>query len=324
MSHLTLGRRRFVHTSIAAVTAGLTALRVQSGETQNTGPTGRILFVRDGNVWAWERGEAIELFGVGTASDARWSPDGESVLFVANESSYSELALRDLTTGTDEQLTRNAPPLDLEPGSEAFVGRSSWARDPAWSDSGRIAFIADYEETGRMALWLIETPGENAVLAPELEPDGIDIEGVSLSTSGALAAYTVKSFDGVDYNTAVVLRDLSDGAVYPIVEEPGGVYDPAISPDEQWIAVTIRSRAGVSDLWIVSRADGTTTQVTFGEQAVAATWSPDGLWIGYVRPSGDGFALQAIPVRDGALTGSSVGLGEWDGLDATSGLSWTV
>jgi len=232
--------------------------------------------------------------------------------------------LRDLTTGTDDQLTRNAPPLDLEAGSEAYVGRSSWARDPAWSNSGRIAFIADYEETGRMALWLIETPGENAVLAPESEPDVIDIEGVSLSTSGALAAYTVKSFDGVDYNTAVVLRDLSDGIVYPFVEAPGGVYDPAISPDEQWIAVTIRSRAGVSDLWIASRSDGSATQVTFGEQAVAATWSPDGSWIGYVRPSGDGFALQAIPVRNGALTGISVGLGEWDGLDATSGLSWTV
>lgn len=324
MSRMNLGRRRFVQSAIAGVVAGVIALRVRPGESQEPGPSGRISFVRDGNVWVWEQGDATELFGGGTASDARWSPDGDSVLYVANQSTYSDLMLRNLTSGTDEQLTRNAPPIDLEPGSEAYVGRSSWARDPTWSDSGRIAFIADYEETGRLALWLIETPGENAILARELEPDGADIEGVSLSTSGALAAYTVKSFDGVDYSTAVVLRDLSDGAVYPIVEESDGVYDPAISPNEQWIAVTIRSRAGVSDLWIASRSDGSATQVTFGEQAVAATWSPDGSWISYVRPSGDGFALQAIPVRNGALTGISVGLGEWDGLDATSGLSWTV
>lgn len=315
---------RFRLLLLIVVACSLLMLGVTTGDSaaQLGQPGGRILFVRDGDVWAWDGTDGKELFGSGTASDARWSPDGDQVLYVEYRGSYSDLMLRDLETGTDEQLTENAPPLEMEAGSLEWVNWSSWARDPAWSESGRIAFVADYEPSGRMALWLIETPGEDAVQAPELEPDPVDIEGVSLSESGALVAYSVTGFDGVDYRTSIVLRDLSDGAVYPLVDEPGGVYDPAISPDEQWIAVTIRSRTGVSDIWVVSRSDATATQVTFGEQAVAATWSPDGSWLGYLRPSGDGFALQAIPIQAGGLAGVSVGLGEWDGVDSTSGLSW--
>ncbi len=298
------------------------AVSLASVSAQDVGPNGRILFVRDGNVWNWDNGDATELFGDGTASDARWSPDGRQVLYVVNDSSYSDLMLHDLRTGNEQQLTNNAPPAEFEPGSQLYVSRSSWARDPAWSASGRIAFIADFEESGRMALWLIETPGEGAILGPESVYDENDIEGVSLSASGALAAYSINGFDGVTYYTAVVLRDLSDGVVYPIVDEMGGVYDPAISPDEQWISVTIRSTDGVSDIWVVSRSDGVATQLTFGEQAVAANWSPDGDWLAYVRPSGDGFALAAIPMGTGSASGEAVNLGEWNGLDATSGLSW--
>jgi len=323
MSGVVIGRRRVVFGLGATVAAIAIRVRPERAGSQGLQPGGRILFVRDGNVWVWDEGDSSELFGSRAASDARWSPDGDQVLYVSNESSYSNLMLRDLATGAVEQLTDNAPPIDFEPGSALYVGWSSWARDPAWSESGRIAFIADYEESGRMALWLIETPGENAVLAPELAPEAFDIDGTSISVSGALTAYAVKMFDGVDYRTAVVLRDLSDGAVYPLVDEPGGVYDPAISPDEQWIAMTIRSTGGTSDIWIASRADRSATQVTFGEQAVASTWSPDGSWLAYLRPSGDGFALQAIPVARGGPAGASIGLGEWDGLDSTSGMSWS-
>ena len=293
------------------------------GNAQNGQPPGKILLVRDGVVWIWQGGDLQELYGDSNLSDARWSPDGDEILYVATQDTYSDLVLLDIDRGVTEQLTNNAPPPDLEPGSQLYVNRSSWALDPSWSESGRIAFISDYEESGRMALWLMESVGASAVLAPELEPTGADIEGVSLSESGALAAYCVNSFDGVNYYTSVVLRDLSDGIVYPIVDEPGGVYDPSISPDEQWIAVTIRSPEGVSDLWLWNREDSSTTQLTFGEQAVAATWSPDGDWLAYLRPSGDGFGLWAIPMGNGTAAGPAISLGEWDGVDATSGLSWS-
>lgn len=271
----------------------------------------------------WQGGDTRELHGDGNLSDARWSPDGDQVLYVATQDSYSDLVLWDIDRGVTEQMTDYAPPLDLEPGSQQYVNRSSWALDPSWSsDSGRIAFVSDYEESGRMALWLIESPGADAVLAPEAAPTGVDIEGVSLSASGALAAYCVKSFDGVNHYTTVVLRDLSDGIEYPIGAD-GGVYDPSISPDEQWIAVTHRSPEGISDIWLLGRADGSATQLTFGEQAVAAAWSPDGNWLAYLRPSGDGFGLRVLPMGDGAATGTPISLGEWDGIDATSGLSWS-
>lgn len=305
---------------VLASTVGMTSsyTRAQDGQVP-----GKILLVRDGATWMWQGGEVQELFGQGNLRDARWSPDGDQILYVATQDSYSDLVLFDLDTGTTEQLTNNAPPSDLVPGSQLYVTWSSWAIDPSWSESGRIAFIADYEESGRMALWLMESPGADAVLAPELAPTGVDIEGVSLSGRGDLAAYCVKSFDGVNYYTTVVLRDLSDGTEYPFVDEAGGVYDPSISPDEQWIAATIRSPEGVSDIWVVGRSDATATQITFGEEAVAATWSPNGEWLAYLRPSGDGFGLWAIPMSDGSAAGAPIGLGEWDGVDATSGLSWS-
>lgn len=305
---------------VMASTVGVTGTFASAQDVQ---VPGKILLVRDGAAWMWQGGDMHEVYSQGNLSDARWSPDGDQILYVVTQDTYSDLVLLDIDTGVTEQLTNNAPPPDLEPGSQLYVGRSSWALDPSWSESGRIAFVADYEESGRMALWLMESPGAGSVLAPELEPTGVDIEGVSLSTSGALAAYCVKSFDGVNYYTTVVLRDLSDGIEYPIVDEPGGVYYPSISPDEQWIAATIRSADGVNDIWVVARSDTTATQITFGEEAIAAAWSPDGEWLAYLRPSGDGFSLWAIPMSDGAATGASVSLGEWDGIDATSGLSWS-
>lgn len=303
----------------------VSAMVLGSGvQAQNLLPPGKILMVRDGTIWLWQGGNLNAVYGAGNIKDARWSPDGDRILYVSVHDTYSDLMLLNTATGVAERLTNNAPPPDLEPGSQAYVNRSSWALDPSWSESGRIAFISDYEESGRLALWLMESPGAGAVLAPEIAPTGVDIEGVSLSTSGALAAYCVKSFDGTNYYTSVVLRDLSDGVEYPIVDEAAGVYDPSVSPDEQWIAVTIRSEDGTSDIWVVSRADLRATQITFGEQAVAASWSPDGDWLAYLRPSGDGFGLWVIPMGVGAAAGPAVRLGEWDGIDATSGLSWSL
>ncbi len=309
-------------TVLMLITAAV-GVTCSTGKAQSGQMPGKILMVRDSAAWMWQGGDLHEVYGDGNLSDARWSPDGDQILYVATQDTYSDLVLLDIDTGVTEQLTDYAPPLDFEPGSQLYVNRSSWALDPSWSESGRIAFISDYEESGRMALWLMESPGAGAVLAPEDAPTGVDIEGVSLSASGALAAYCIKSFDGVNYFTTVVLRDLSDGIEYPLGVETGGVYDPTISPDEQFVAATIRSPEGVSDLWLLGRADSSATQLTFGEQAVAAAWSPDGNWLAYLRPSGDGFGLWAMPMGDGAAAGSPVSLGEWDGIDATSGLSWS-
>lgn len=319
-------RSRVIATmSIAVLIAtAVIGLSLQRARAQAENPPGRILFVRDGVAWVWENGSATELFGDGNVSDPRWSPDGNDVLYVSNQAGYSDLVLWSSVTGTIEALTDNAPPVDLQPGSQEYVTWSSWARDPSWSASGRIGFAADYEPSGRMALWLMESPEAGAVAALEYEPSSRDIEGVSLSTSGELAAYTERTFDGAAYSTTVVLRDLSDGIVYPLLDEVDVAFDPAISPDEQWIAMTIRSASGVSDIWIVARSGLTSSQITLSAQANGAVWSPDGNWLAYVRPDGDEFEILAIPIQNGSAAGEPISLGSWNDVDAASGLSWGV
>ena len=129
---------------------------------------GKILMVRDSAAWMWQGGDLHELYGDGNLSDPRWSPDGDQILYVATQDTYSDLVLLDIDTGVTEQLTDNAPPLDLEPGSQLYVNRSSWALDPFWSESGRIAFIVGLRRVrpdGALADGV--DLGPDAVLAPE-------------------------------------------------------------------------------------------------------------------------------------------------------------
>jgi Tol biopolymer transport system component len=282
-------------------------------------PAGRILFVRDGDVWLWHDGDAAVLFAHGAASDPRWSPDASQVLYVQNGDGYSDLVLRTLAGETDTPLTSNEPL--AEPGSQEYAQMSAWVRDPAWSASGLVAFAADYNPENRLELWLLPVLGSPAVRAPDGGTPG-HVEAVSLSAGGTLAAYTVHLTDGIVSWTEVALRDLTNGTPYVIADDPGGAYDPAISPNEASVVVSIRDGNGVSDLWSIERATGDRRQLTSGAQASAAVWSPDGAWIAYLRPDGDAFGLWAVPIRDGAA-GEPVELGRWDGVDATSGLSWT-
>lgn len=278
--------------------------------------------MRDGDVWAWSQGGAERVVANGAATDACWSPNGRQVLFVQESDSYSDLVLYDLASGTNQQLTFNAPPLELEPGSELYVNRSSWVVDPSWSESGRIAFVADFDVN--MDIWLMDSPGGAAVPALEALPDERAISGVDLAPSGVLVAFTLTEFNDVSYHTSVWLRDLSDGSDFLIADEPNGAYDPAISPNETSIALSIRADGDVSDLWLVSRSDGSEAQLTNGAQASSTAWSPDGAWLAYLRPNGNEFELWALPMLNEQPLGEAVKLGSWGGVDAPSGLSWTL
>jgi TolB protein len=124
----------------------------------------------------------------------------------------------------------------------------------------------------------------------------------------------------------VGMRDLNLGTTYPMIEGPQGAYDPAISPDGEWIVASIRDENGVSDLWICNRADETLTRLTEDAQASNATWSPDGEWIAYLRWEGKGFELRALQVDldEVKVVGRSKKLLDADQIDSTCGLSWNT
>ena len=71
-----------------------------SGRAAEPDVVGRIAFVRDGGLWVWENGETTRLLRESAVCDARWSPDGQTILFVRNAISYSDLALLNVQTAS--------------------------------------------------------------------------------------------------------------------------------------------------------------------------------------------------------------------------------
>lgn len=284
-------------------------------------PPGRIAFVRDGDVWVWSGGDEERLFRDGAASDPRWSPSGQELLFVRAGDSYSNLVLRYLEAGGEVALTANQPGYQI--GSPEYAANSVWAIDPAWSPSGLIAFASDYYTPGgTMTLWLIPDLSGGAVPALAAQDEG-HISNVCLSRDGSIAGYTVRGTTPEGFNTTyVALRDLNDGLAYVIADDPGGAFDPAISPDDRRVAVSIRAADGMTDIWLVDRQTGDRTRVTENAQATNATWSPDGAWLAYLRMVDYRFEIWAVPV-DGTVIGEPSRLARYNNLDPTSGLSWT-
>lgn len=291
---------------------------------QSNEPEGRIAFIRDGNLWVWTPEEAGVLTSPGDAQDPTWSPDGDQLLFVQNGGSYSNLVLHEVKDERNVRITDNEA--YVESGSPDYVASSSWALDPSWSASGAIAFASDKGSTDDLIqLWMMDSVRDDPFVAPYDGGDAGDIEQVALNTGGDLAAYTVLASGGaLGGITYVAVRDLDTGVTTPIAEGPLGAYDPAIAPDDASVVVSIRDSGGISDLWIVDLQSGDAVQLTEGEQAANAVWSPDGAWLAWMSPNDRSFDIWAarIDAEDAELVSDPIRIVEAPGIDATSGLSW--
>jgi Tol biopolymer transport system component len=303
----------------SAVAAGLARRRVLAAIDPRQLP-GKIAFTRNGSIWVWSGGTANELVTADNISDPRWSPDGNQLLYVRMQNSYSDLYLYDLPTGAETQLTANQPYDEV--GSLDYARNSSWALDPDWSRSGLIGFMSDtYGSAGFLSLWLLASPADNPYLALQTVQED-DISGLALAPHDPIAAYTVRvrMGDGT-FSTYVALRDLNNGSTGPVAQSSGDIFDPAINPDSTWIAVTIRDENGVTDIWLVERATGERRRATRDENAMAPRWSDDGSWFAYLRMQDYKFEIWAGEYSRGRLR-EQARIYQADGIDSQSGLSW--
>lgn len=318
-----ISRRALGRVLGGSVLLGLTKGRfLAAADAQEQTIPGRIAFVRDGNVWQWTNGDAARVVEDGRASDARWSPDGTQVLYVRNGNSYSDLVIYNTGSGATLPVTYNQPP--YEEGTPEYIQNSAWVVDPDWSASGLIGFMSDAAGGGvgsAFQLWLVDDPSAGAYLAPSAASED-NIEALSLSAGGSLAAYTVQERlgDGTSANR-VIVRDLTDGTPFPLAESKNA-FDPSISPDASLIAVSIRDDSDASDIFLIGRETGKVTRVTRSLQATNPTWSPDGRWVAFVRMVDYQFEVWASEVV-GTNPGRPFKLFKAKGLDARSGISWT-
>jgi Tol biopolymer transport system component len=318
-----ISRRTFLKASagLPAVAAAAHFKALRPANAQQS-PPGKILFGRKGNIWSWRSGETVPLFETGNASDPRWSPSGTEMIYVRTGDSYSDLVLRNLSTGAETALTANQAYGDL--GTEEYVNNCSWALDPYWAASGLIAFVSDYyTDAGTMSLFLMNDINGGPYTALMAEDEG-NIESATLAAGSSIAAYTVRSTDANNFNmTYISIRDLDNGIPYPIATDEGSGFDPAFSPDDENITFSVRA-GDQTDLWIASR-DSTSDQVriTEGEQATSPCWCPDGSWLAYIRMVNFKFEIWARPHASGEF-GEPQKLAEFDDLDAPGGLSWSL
>lgn len=311
--------------------AGVAAAPAVAAATTAEAPsTGRLLFVRGGNIWLWQDGQSTQLTTTGDSRQPRWSPAGDAILYVQVGESYMNLMLADANGQNARALTDNqVKGYQIE--SADYVRLSFLLTGPTWArladGSDRIVYSTD-REGGAFNLAMMSGVGGKPVPINATKALGVHIEGAALSPDGATIAFVAPVTDAASGATETQLYTLdpATGAYRAITSEKKGAYDPAWSADGQWIVYSARSdKADETDLYIM-QADGSGRQrLTVGGKDRGASWSPDGTQIAFLRQQDSGFALYTIALDRSTGTivaGKPQRLGDFTDAEGISGTSW--
>jgi len=238
--------------------------------------------------------------------DARWSPDGGSLLFVSDRGGNQELWIRDLATGEDKALTTGDP--------ERFV-------EGTWSPDGRYVVarkrITDTRSIGMCELWLFDVRGGDGVKLTETSASPFPNEAV-FSADGAAIYYSATPWRfqyGRDPAGGIFnlhRMELETGEVTRLTGETGGAFRPTLNPKTGQLAVMRRVGADTT-VELFDPETGARTPLAAGfehdnQEGFAinglyphADWTPDGeallLWDdgGIVRIDGETGERSTVP-----------------------------
>jgi TolB protein len=292
---------------------------------------GRLLFIRGGNIWVWADGQGTQLTTDGGYRQPRWSPTGDGMLYVRLGESYADLWQADSAAQNGRQLTTNkakgAVPESLEYVQNSFlVSGPTWARTANGTDL--IVYSTD-KDGGTFHLYLRRVQAGKVTPEPVYGAQSLTghIDGAALSPGGGAVAFTDEVTDPKTgtHATQIFIVDMNTGTYRALTSEVNGAYDPAWSPDGNWLVYAARQDKDNTSLMAI-RADGTGRQrLTDSGKDRGATWSPDGTQIAFTRQQGNGFALYFIDLdtSGGTINPSKPQrIGDFADVDPSSGVSW--
>jgi TolB protein len=279
---------------------------------------GRILFVKDGDLWVYDASGAHQLATGGTFSQPSWAPDGASLAYVYKGTNFADIFITDEQGQSQTRLTSS---------QSTVLDNNDWNFRPTWSPDGKlIAFVSDRSSTFP-TLWLMNAAdgsGRRGVATPGLQQEAVD--AVSWSPDGTQLAVTLFNEPGPTQIALVALGTTGRQTSRLLTSQPGGALDPAWSPDGTWVAYA--GHDGYAIEMYAVHPDGTTvTRLTAdGHLSRSPAWSPDGRHLAYVSNRTGFFELWVVDLQidgSGVLVGSAPRQLTPDlHLDAVSGLSW--
>jgi Tol biopolymer transport system component len=279
-----------------------------------TGIEGRILFVKDANLWLWEGSAAHQLTQGETWHQARFSPDGSRIAYVFQSRYFSDIYTMSAAGGDFTRITT---------GQSSVLEENDWSFRPTWSPDGRaIAYTSD-ASSYNPTLWLMNADGRNK--RPLAAAGGFRsaVDTISWSPDGRRVAVSAFSEDEAQLSQIYTL-DVSTGARTQLTRATEGALDPAWSPDGGWIAFALRD--GLRTTIQLMRADGTGMHLVADQSpARAPTWSPDGKRLAFLSAQGGAFEIWLVDVNledETPRVSSSRQLSQDLSVDAVSGLSW--
>ena len=274
---------------------------------------GKMVYVRDGNLWLYEKDAARQLTQGGTWFQPAFSPDGQEIAYVYWENNFADIFVMAWDGSSSRRLTR---------GQATYILENDWAFRPTWSpDGSRIAYTSD-QSSAFPVVTVMDKDGNNKrqLLTATTGLDAAD--AMSWAPNGSRIAVTALSMYAPP-PSQIYLLDVANGTAEKLTSHAGGAFDPAWSPDGESVAYIGRD-GGVGELW-VKRLDGGEARLGKLSYVRSPAWSPDGKSLAVLAAQEGSFQVWQIPVQG---AGPAIEFGEprqltHDGtIDAASGLSW--
>jgi TolB protein len=281
---------------------------------------GRLLFVKDGDLWVLEGGAPRQLATGGTWSQPTWSPDGSALAYVYRGTNFSDIFVTDARGESQTRLTTS---------QSSVLDDNDWNFRPTWSPDGtQIAFVSD-RKTAYPTLWLMNAEDGSrlrSVAMPGVNSESVD--GLAWAPDGQHLAATIFAGSGPSQVAIVPVDPSLRENSRLLTDRPSGALDPAWSPDGGWIAYA--GRDGYVSEVFASRPDGSDVVRLTNEGVLARSpaWSPDGQHLAYLTNKSGWFEAWVVDVSTDPSSGVLVASGDARPLtrdlhlDATAGLAW--